>query len=440
MRESRNGFGRKGWSVVIFVGLLFMISIAAADLLNVSPKLFEEAYGWDANGLLAYSSVGGWLGVAATMFFGQWVAAKGAKTPTVIFLFVFAALYFLNGQVKSVAAYGIVVILLMAVCNCLNLVSTNTYMSNWFHRKKGIALGFAAMGIPACEAVLVPLFAWVARVGGGIGEPFTVISLITAAIALLAIFIIRATPEEAGTRPDNDPPEASAQNVSDGQSAWTVGMLLRSRQMWLVSIVFGLFMINSSSTMTQFVPRVMAAGSTMTEGTLWLAVSSVVGVLGNYIIGSLDQKFGTKATVIGFGVYLAAMQFLLAAATGSKAGTMILAVMTAVLVGGVFNLLPSMIMQIFGPPEFASVNRVVTPVVVALRNVTFVLMACVLGATGGSYRALSIVLGCMTIVAILLALRLSNRMIGAPTVSRGHKTDTHRLNQNRPEGMTNEKS
>jgi OFA family oxalate/formate antiporter-like MFS transporter len=418
--EVRNGFSKKELGVIIYVGLLFMISIAAADLLNVSPKLFEEAYGWDANNLLIYSSIGGWVGVAATMIFGQWVAAKGVKLPTVVFLFAFAALYFLNGRVKSVAAYGVVVILLMAVCNCLNLVSTNTYMSNWFHRKKGIALGIAAMGIPACEALLVPLFAWIARACGGIGESFTVIAAITVAVALLALFVVKETPKDAGTWPDNDPLEATAPNASGEQSTWTVSMLLRSRQMWLVSIVFGLFMINSSSTMTQFVPRVMAAGFTMAEGTLWLAISSVVGILGNYISGSLDQKFGTKATVVGFGVYLAIMQFLLAAAIDSKTGTMILAIMLAVFVGGVFNLLPSMIMQVFGPLEFASVNRVVTPVVVALRNVTFVLMAGVLGMTGGSYRVLSVVLGCMTIVAILLALSLSNRTIGAPTAAQTH--------------------
>ena len=52
-------------------------------------------------------------------------------------------------------------------------------------------------------------------------------------------------------------------------------------QMWLVSLSFGLLFIALVSTMTQFIPRVQASGFTMEEGTLWLSIASVLGILGS---------------------------------------------------------------------------------------------------------------------------------------------------------------
>ena len=133
-KKGLNSFGLKGWWVVIFVGLLYYVSSNAVDLLNVTTTLFAQVKGWDENALLVFSGLGGWVGVILTLIFGRWIAKKGVKLPTVIFLVIFAVLYFLNGRVNSVATYGVVVVLLSAVSNSINLVSTNAYMSNWFPR------------------------------------------------------------------------------------------------------------------------------------------------------------------------------------------------------------------------------------------------------------------------------------------------------------------
>lgn len=409
-----NSFGAKGWWVVVFVGLLYLISSAAVDLLNVTPTLFGEVNGWDSNSLLVFSSVGGWVGVALTLIFGHWITKKGVKRPTVAFLVVFAILFFLNGQVNSIAMYGLVVVLLSAVSNCLNLVSTNTYMSNWFPKKKGIALGWSTMGAPISSAICIPIFTAIFGITHGMSWPFAVFAIITIVIAILAAFSVKSTPEEAGTYPDNDPAESGAQRVEEYDSTWTVGKLLRCKQMWLVSVTFGLLFIALVSTMTQFIPRVQASGFTMEEGTLWLSVASVLGIFGSYLWGLLDQKAGTKKAVVIFAVYMALMQFLLAVFIDSKIVTLVLIILLGILIGGICNLLPSMVIQIFGRYEFAAANRVVTPIVVAMRTATFIIMAIILGATGGNYQILSVVLGVLSVIAAILSLGLSNKELPAP--------------------------
>lgn len=140
----------------------------------------------------------------------------------------------------------------------------------------------------------------------------------------------------------------------------------------------------------------------------------MLGILGSYLWGVLDQKAGTKKAVIVFALYMAIMQFLLAAFIGSKTVTLILIILLGILIGGICNLLPSMVIQIFGRYEFAAANSVVTPIVVAIRTSTFIIMPVILTATQGSYQVLSIVLGVLSLIAFFLALGLSNKTLEAP--------------------------
>lgn len=413
-QQGLNSFGSKGWWIVIFVGLLYLISSATVDLLNVVPALFGELKGWNTNSLLVFSGIGGWVGVVMALVFGRWIAAKGVKVPTIVAMVIIAIGFVVTGQATSIPMYGVAVVLLTALGNVVNLVCTNTYMSNWFPKKKGIALGWSTMGAPVSSAICIPIFMGVFSATHGLSAPFLVFGVIALVLTLLTIFAVKSTPEEAGAYPDNDPAEAGAQKVSEYKSTWTVGKLLGCKQMWLVSLAFGFLFIALVSTMTQFIPRVMASGFTRDEGTLWLSIASVLGIVGSYLWGLLDQKIGTKMAVVIFAIYMAAMQFLLAAFIGSKTMTLVLIILLGILIGGICNLLPSMVIQIFGRYDFAAANSVVTPIVVAIRTATFIIMPIILEKSHGSYQVLSVFLGGCAVVALLLSLGLSNQTLEAP--------------------------
>ena len=413
-KKGLNSFGLKGWWVVIFVGLLYYVSSNAVDLLNVTTTLFAQVKGWDENALLVFSGLGGWVGVILTLIFGRWIAKKGVKLPTVIFLVIFAVLYFLNGRVNSVATYGVVVVLLSAVSNSINLVSTNAYMSNWFPRKKGIALGWSTMGAPISSATCIAIFTGIfAASHGSLANPFLFFAILTLVVAIVALLAVKATPKEAGAYPDNDPAMADVP-VENPQSPWTVKKLLGCKNMWFVAISFGLLFMALVATMTQFIPRMMASGFTMDQGTMWLSIASILGIPGSYLWGVLDQKGGTKLAVIVFAIYMAAMQFLLAIFFGNQIVTLILIVLLGILIGGICNLLPSMVIQIFGGRNFAAVNSVVTPIVVALRTTTFIVMPAILGATHGSFQALSVFYGVLSVIAMVLAIFMTKETLPEP--------------------------
>ena len=73
-----------------------------------------------------------------------------------------------------------------------------------------------------------------------------------------------------------------------------------------------------------------------------------------------------------------------------------------------------MVISIFGGPNFAAANSVVTPIVVALRTATFIIMGAILGATNNNFSTLSIFLGIFSAVAFVLAFLLTDKQLPTP--------------------------
>jgi sugar phosphate permease len=415
-RKNINDFGKQGWLIIIYVLFLYWFSAFPVDVLNVSVPAFAEMKGWDANALLVFSGLGVWASIIITAIFGRLVYKKGVKIPTVVLLILMGLCMIITGFSNSIPFYDISVILLTGITGGINLVSTNTYMSNWFPRTKGIALGWSTMGMPV-SGVSVPLFALILAISGSLVAPYAVFGAAFIILGIITAFSVKSFPEEAGAFPDNDPLEESDKDrilkeLREYKSPWTVKKLLTCPQMWFCTVCFGCLFIALMATMTQFVPRFMASGFSQNEALMWLTISSILGIFGSYMWGFIDQKIGTKKTVVAFAIYMAAMQYLNAVFFTNKAVATILIVLIGILIGGIGNLYPSMIIQIFGRFDFTAANSVSVPLLTFFRAFTFIIIPAVLGATHGDYRFLCVVLGVVSTIAVVLSLFLSNKTLG----------------------------
>ena len=138
--NTKSNFGKKGWLVIIYVLFLYMFSATPPDTLNVSVEAFGhmrfgmEGQSWQQ--LLIYSAIGGFIGSPVALILGQIVARCKVKWPTVAVLVIYGIIWFLNGQANSVAMYAVMVVMITAVSDALNLVSTQQIMNNWFPKKR----------------------------------------------------------------------------------------------------------------------------------------------------------------------------------------------------------------------------------------------------------------------------------------------------------------
>lgn len=170
-------------------------------------------------------------------------------------------------------------------------------MTQWFPKKKGLANGYTTMGHNLGSALYVPLIA--ALIGSmGMAKGMTVTGVAAIIIGILAYFVIRNTPQELGVYPDNVSKEVYETEYADleegASSRWTVAKLLKTKEMWLVAFIVGINQLVTTGVMSQMVPRNMEFGFSQTQAVSLMTVCALVGLVGSFGFGFIDQKLGVK--------------------------------------------------------------------------------------------------------------------------------------------------
>lgn len=423
-RKTDAGFGTKGWIVIIFTLFIYLVTSVVPDTLNVSVSVFADAYNWDSNKMLVFSAVGGFAGIATSLVFGLIVAKLGVKWPTVVLLALFAVTWLLYGYAGSFVMYGLAVTLATAVCNPLNLVSTQQIMNNWFPRKKGVALGWATIGCCVSSAVMVAVFQKMFHIS--VSAPFVLMAVAVIVLAVFAAVWFKSYPEEAGAYPDNEPisnaeREKNLEFLNNYKSKFTLGKLLLTKEIWMLALIFGFISLGLVACVSQMIPRLLSVGIDMNMAILWMTISSVIGIPASVIWGIIDQRIGTLKTVRIFAILWLLMT--LSTAAGSAMESILVSslavVFYAVLVGGMMNLMPSAVIQVFGRYDFAQANKIIMPIVVGIRSCAFLVMPVMLATAGANinsgYRNIFLFCTVLSLVAVVLAFALKGNCIGKQT-------------------------
>ncbi len=422
--SAKSNFGKKGWLVILFVFFLYWFSSTPPDTLNVTAAFFAGHLGLaTSNSLLVFSAIGGFVGILFSLVFGLIVVKVGIKWPTFVILIIYGATWFLNGAVNSFMMYAVVVTLLTAVSNTINLVSTQQIMSNWFPRKKGIALGWATMGMCFDGAIMVAVFQALIT-NKGLSAPFNLMVIISLALALVTALIFKSYPEQAGAYPDNEKisEEEKQKNldfIKNYKSIWTTKKLLKNKEFWSIVFIFGFLFVGLVGTFSQMIPRLLVVGMSVNGAILCVTIAAVIGIPGSYLWGFIDQKIGTKKTVEVFcGVWLLTMIIsVIGAALSNLQISVIAVVMFACLIGGLGNLFPSMIIQIFGRYDFAQANKLIIPFVVGIRSVALIVVPMMLAIAGvgneaAGFRNIFIVFSVISALSLIFAIRIKDKSIG----------------------------
>ena len=89
----------------------------------------------------------------------------------------------------------------------LPMTSQSTFLSNWFSRKRGMAIGTAASGIGLGILIVVPLTQRLIATYGWRAAFFILAGVLAIGVAPLNYFFQRQRPEEMNLKPDfGDPP------------------------------------------------------------------------------------------------------------------------------------------------------------------------------------------------------------------------------------------
>ena len=385
-KTAANNFGKKGWSMIIYCAISYYLAAAlSTDTLNWYPSAFGAVHpewgGADVVSNMAnlMAGIGGWLGIAAAIIFSIMAAKKGSKFMAVLGNFVCGIFCLIMALTPSLPLFCA-----MIICNTfvggnvqLNVVPNNI-MNIWFPRKKGLALGWATMGLPICTATIILILS-------AIGNPtmaYIFIAILCFVVGIISIFWVKNTPEEVGATPDNEPIDLElAKDMKTRQEEeakkLTTGIILKNKNTWLIGIGLGFLWLTTIGLVSNFIPHLIGTGVDPTMAIPMLTVAALIGIVGSYIWGILDLKLGTKKACIIYGIWYLAALLIMIFLNGSMPMVWLAAIFVGFGIGGIGNLIPSIIGTCFGRFGFIQANRAIAPLNTAIRSCALIIISII---------------------------------------------------------------
>lgn len=402
-KNSLVDFGKAGWGVIIFCMAMFYFFVGfCTDGNNVSAPAAAAHLGVDAGTILVRNSYAGLIGVVFYIVMSQLARKIGAKKVAAICLIIAGIFFYFIGNPPSLLGYTIAYTFLIGSSMSSGYVAGGALVAKWFPKKKGLVMGYTTAGLNIASATWVLLMTKLS--GVMTFEKAVIIPCIAVVIlGLIGLFFIKDTPQEAGQNPDNVSAEVYAKEYDTKNEAeddrWTTGQLLRMKEVWTVGLATGILQLCSIGVMSQLVSRNIELGMDANKAVLMMTVIALVGIFGSWFIGVLDDKFGTKRTMMVFCLWYALAVF--ANVLGTTWSMYLAVIMIGFSIGGSANFMSSFPASVFGRQGFEKMNSVVFPIQAIMTCVAFLINGIALKATG-SLRGAFIVVACFALIDIFV--------------------------------------
>lgn len=414
---TKSNFGAKGWLMIFVAGLMFYFySGMCTDGLNIIVTNFANAHGVNEAALLSWTTPASWVGLLGSVVCSWFIAKFKSNRRAMLITSVLGGItYMCYGVVTTLAGFTVVT----AMANFFGMgycwTCANALMASWFPTKKGLALGWATMGQNLCSATFVLLLTafmgWTSLNGS-----FYIMGALLIVAGIFSFIVMRDTPEEMGCAPDNgtvskEELEANRREAEAYKSPWNAKTLLLNKQVWLIGLGFGIFIICNVACISRLIPRLIMAGWAPAKATGAMTVAAILGLLGSYLTGWLDQKIGTKKASIAYGCWYVVTLITCTIPSNNLYLQYFSVFMIGIAIGGIGNLFPSMTATLFGRYDFVRAMGVLNPITNIVRSFAFVIMGAGLSMTGNYHLAYGIV-AVLCVIGIILVLCINDKQIG----------------------------
>jgi len=186
-------------------------------------------------------------------------------------------------------------------------IPVSAAVSNWFEKKRGIAMGITTSGIGFGGLFLAPSvgqlilrFGWQAA--------FLTMGLLTWAFIIpLVVVMMRTRPQEMGLLPDGErdltavkvsEPLPSQSGVASSKnsnlSRRPTGIPTRTKELWLTGFAFSLVSFGIVSMTTHVVPFIIDMGIPLATAATALGMTAGIGILGKVGFGYFADRLSSK--------------------------------------------------------------------------------------------------------------------------------------------------
>jgi MFS family permease len=285
-----------GWYIIAASWILVFLYSSMA--VNVFFKPMLEEFGWDRATLASVQAVSMIFFTIASPFLGHLVDRFGPK----VMIITCEISQILSGLINAVAS-NIGHLYVSRIFYGLNAIPvTQVLINHWFVKRRGLALGILATGIPIGTMLLVP-FSQYLILQWGWRTVMLFWSAVTFIVAIPLVLMMKNNPEEKGTGPDGRPPEAITQIDISPQSSETkpvakpgsnLAEAARTSSFWFLSITQLICGIGCGFMMTHNIIFATDMGFSDMAAASLASLQGGLNLAGVLIMGYVSDRIARK--------------------------------------------------------------------------------------------------------------------------------------------------
>ena len=298
-------------------------------------------------------------------------------------------------------------------------VPVGVAISNWFDRRRGVAMGITMAGVSLGAIVIAPLAHYLI-VGTGWRLAFVILGAMCAVLIVIPVmFVMRNRPEELGLLPDgaspvgngavsephsmSDPSEPEGISNTD-ESSWTLSMAFRSLPFWLVLATFFFAGIVVAGVLQHEVNILKGMGIPLAAASFALGLTGGIGGVGKVLFGFVADRFNPKyASILCIALQIVGLIILMM--THTTAMVWVFVFVYGFAMGGWLTLEPLVTGQFFGMASFGTIFGWVLAAAAVGSGLGPIIMGAIYDASGSYFVGLVVFLGAYitSMTAMLLA-------------------------------------
>lgn len=296
-----------GWWIVFSAACIVFLSAGTFFYgfgLLVGPLTRE--FGWSRAAISIGFSLRTEVGGVAAPLVGVLVDRVGVRRLTTVGIVVVAVGFLLLSQVQSLSAFYGAILVIAIGTSATGGANAATIIAQWFHRKRGRALGLMTFG-GGLGGISAIAFAQLIS-GMGWRDALVIVAIIQVVVLVPLALSMRNKPADLGLTVDGLSEAEEAIEATNSRPMPTTGLnltgreALRSQLFWKVAITFALSNFATTAIIVHQIPFLVdQVGSSEAFAALSVTIMTAVSLIGRLGFGLAADRY-SKSLLTAFAV------------------------------------------------------------------------------------------------------------------------------------------
>jgi MFS family permease len=287
-----------GWVIFAITFLIYMFMYGLRYSVGIFFTPIRDEFGWSTAATASGVTIFFWVYAISAPFMGRLAEKIGVRKTVLLGGILLggggALVSFIQELWHLYIAWGIITALGAAA---LYVIPTMV-LSKFFHRKRGLTVGWSSVGVSAGQALLIPIIAGFIQSWGWRAAIQALGLTVLTVTSIIGYIFLREDPEQLGLHPDGDPNPVEWENENSNNADWSPGEAMKSGVFRLVAISYFFCIGGVISILTFVVPHMIQIGISPLQASGAFGIIGVMSAIGSFIFGIFSDRFGRKLTIL----------------------------------------------------------------------------------------------------------------------------------------------